>query len=620
MRQVSSEGALRRFRRCPVAPSCQVPGVSTQARPSAAALMMAGVFAVTQGLVADQGTAGSPVSSNTSPPMGYVGSAACARCHPDIYDRFLRTDMGQSLSEANTSAHLAKVKSRTSVYDKERGSYFDVFRDGDELYQSEYALDAEGHELYRHREKLAYAIGTGENGWTYLVERGNYLFQAPLSYYAKTRAWGLSPGHELGFNRAITTGCIVCHSGRAQPVPHRDAAYQRPAFTELAIGCENCHGPGHLHVEERPKSAPLGSAVDSSIVNPAKLPTWLADNICMFCHQEGDARVLQPGKDYLDFRPGTPLHQTIVIFSLPAAAKSGEQSPLLNHYSLMISSRCYRDSGRKLSCLTCHDPHVQPAVAEAPDYYRSKCLTCHTEASCKLSLSARRKQASDDCANCHMPRKQLETIAHSALTDHRIVRRPGEVYEPDAPRPSTPGLSDLIDLDAEPDQAGSAVSPLTALIALRQLADRGEPYKSRYLAMLSQVAPSYPDNPLVLGMLARKAVQDGTPEGNRQVMRDLSRAIQSGSTWPSDYDLLGTLLLRVGRPQEAADVVGRGIALAPYTPSLYPLMADCDEAMRKTAEAIDALKRGIVLFPEASSMRAQLARVESASREPASHR
>ena len=573
------------------------------------AIAMLGRVCGAAGPRADQ-TASTPAFRNNAPGVKFVGSAACATCHQDIYDEYARTDMARTISPADDPAQLARANSHVSIYDKDRGSYFDVSHNGNHIDQGEYALDSSGHELYRHQETLAYAIGAGANGWTYLIERGSYLFQAPLSFYAKTGSWGLSPGHELGFNRAITTGCIVCHSGRALPVPHRDAAYQRPAFSELTIGCENCHGPGELHVNERSKGAPVEGSIDTSIVNPARLPGWLADNICMFCHQEGDARVLQPGRDYLDYRPGTPLDRTIVILTLADDTNTQRPSPLLNHYSLMVSSRCYRDSGGKLGCLTCHDPHVQPSAARAPAYYRSKCLSCHTETSCKLTVAARRR-ASDDCASCHMPKRQLQTIAHSALTDHRIVRHPGESDPSGAVGVAVAGLAGAFELDAEPGPETIALPPLTRLVALRQLADRGEPYKSQYLATLKQVAPGEPDNPLVLGMLARAAVQDGSSDGENRAIEDLSRAIQSGSTWAPDYDLLGTLLLRAGRAQEAADVVGRGIALAPYTASLYALMAECDEALRKRAAAVDTLERGLSLFPEERSMREDLARIRS---------
>ena len=85
---------------------------------------------------------------------------------------------------------------------------------------------------------------------------------------------------------------------------------------ELAIGCENCHGPGQSHVAAAQMGSPLGS-----ITNPAKLSSWLADNICMSCHQTGDARVLQSGKIYRDFRPGTELDDTLSIFLVPFSSR-----------------------------------------------------------------------------------------------------------------------------------------------------------------------------------------------------------------------------------------------------------------------------------------------------------
>ena len=72
--------------------------------------------------------------------------------------------------------------------------------------------------------------------------------------------------------------------------------YEDPPFQELSVGCENCHGPGMLHVEQRHKAAPLEGSSDPSIVNPAKLSPRLANEVCMSCHEGGDDRVPQPGK------------------------------------------------------------------------------------------------------------------------------------------------------------------------------------------------------------------------------------------------------------------------------------------------------------------------------------
>ncbi len=98
--------------------------------------------------------------------------------------------------------------------------------------------------------------------------------------------------------------------------------------------------------------------VVESIVNPAKLSPWLADNICMSCHQIGDARVPQAGKQYRDFRPGTALDDTFAVFLVPFGPGSAPKDDLLEHYLSMRLSKCYRNSQGKLGCISCHDPHV----------------------------------------------------------------------------------------------------------------------------------------------------------------------------------------------------------------------------------------------------------------------
>lgn len=548
---------------------------------------------------------------NTQLGVQYVGSKACAQCHADIYREYMQTAMGRSMVPPGDAPDFPAAP--VIIQSEKLQRQFEVFRKDGALYQSEFEVDASGNDVFRDTQRIAYIMGAGQNGIGYLVQKGNYLFEAPLTYYTRSRSWGLSPGYELadyGFLRPVPEACIVCHSGRALPVENRPGLYQNPAFEQLAIGCENCHGPGQLHVEQRLKGSPLRGA-DLSIVNPVRLPSWLADNTCMMCHQAGDTRILQPGKSYADFRPGAPLDQTVAIFAAPFTPASPPRSPLLQHYELMILSRCYRASlrtGKIMSCITCHDPHFQPPAAQAPAYYRKKCLICHTERSCTLALAARLRQ-SDNCIGCHMPQQHLERIAHSALTNHRIIAHPGEPFPQAAFEQTTSALLDLVQVDAAPG-ARTAPPDIVLFQAYGELMSKNPAYKSRYEKLLDQLASSQPRSPVILSALARRALAGGTPGDLTAAKDKLSQAINEGSTLDSDYDLESQLLDRSGETAEAISILKRGIALNPYSPRLYKRLALLYIRARDYGDALGVMKQEIKIYPEDSFMRMLIQRAE----------
>ena len=136
-----------------------------------------------------------------------------------------------------------------------------------------------------------------------------------------------------------------------------------------------------------------------------------------------------------------------------------------------------------MSCLTCHDPHVQPTT-NAVEYYRQKCLTCHSEQSCRLPLHDRQLKApSDDCQGCHMPKQPVIGIAHSILTSHRIVKTPEEEFPNDSFLANKLDLGGLIHLDAIPGQPDQ-VPPLTLLHALGEIGTTDPSYVPSYLQAL----------------------------------------------------------------------------------------------------------------------------------------
>jgi hypothetical protein len=538
---------------------------------------------------------------------GYVGSRACARCHPSIYESFSRTDMGRSMSEA-TGESLARIPQTANVAAPSLNRGYEVYTEDGKLYQSEFAATFAGKEVFRETRKLDYLIGSGANGIGAIVKEGEYLFEAPLSFYAKPGQWALSPGYEFGdygFNRPILTGCIACHSGRPRVAEAERGRFQEPPFAELAIGCENCHGPGEAHV----LTADMG-LLPGSIVNPAKLSPWLTNNICMSCHQTGDARVLQPGKTFRDFRPGTPLHDTQSVFLVPFRRESAPKDDLLEHYLSMRLSKCYLNSGGRLTCISCHDPHVQPPHQEAPEYFRRKCLSCHTEKSCAVPVSLRQhKTPPDDCAGCHMPKRDVNAISHSVLTNHRIVAEAEEPFPDIAFHMTTPQLPDLVNLTADPATTES-LSPLARLRAYAQVVLAHSEYRPRYWSLATQLKTSHPENVDVLEALADEAVQKHSAEASSQAVQYLQEAIRHGATNPVTFEELAKLLAAANRDSEALDVLQKGIKLAPYDAELFRASVKILFARDQMREACAVATEGQRKFPQDDVLRGLLRRCD----------
>ncbi|HEX4228214.1 MAG TPA: hypothetical protein VHZ07_06060 [Bryobacteraceae bacterium] len=523
---------------------------------------------------------------------GYVGSKTCYGCHTEIYRSFIKTDMGRSLHLASDLDQSA-LPAEASVSLPSSGRTLRVFHDADGWHQSESEPN-----VFVDEHKLSYAVGAGSNGFTFLINRGNRLFQAPLSFYSKTAAWELSPGYEFAdyaFTRPIPDGCVFCHSGRAQPVANRPAEYLNPPFEELSIGCENCHGPGEAHVHD-PKR-------EGTIVNPAKLSSRLAENICMGCHQEGDDRVLLPGKSYADIRPGHWLLETLAIFKIPAQTEQQREQDLLEHNEAMQASRCFRESGGKLSCLTCHDPHVQRR-GEVSAYFRPKCLTCHNEQSCKVPLAARQQHAPpDDCIGCHMPKRAIATISHSALTNHRIPARPDEPLPASLPAWGLSGDTGLRVVDRKGN--GTAVVPdVTLLAAYNALAAKSPEYRQRFLDLLDKLDHAHDKSPYVQAALAHKALAEGK---NEQALDYLEIGIQFSDA--TVYLDKAKALVNVGRVDDAATTLAAGVELFPYQQELRKTLILEYINLKRYTDAQKAMEEYVGLFPEDSFMRKLLERV-----------
>jgi hypothetical protein len=498
-----------------------------------------------------------------------------------------------------------------SVFDKDSNQYFSVTSKNGQLFQSEYSLDGSGNKQYEQTEKTDYVIGAGEDGFGFLIQLDHYLFEAPLSYYTTSHSWGFAPGYEIknrGFTRPILGRCILCHSGRPNPVVGQVGLYKNPAFDELSVGCENCHGPGEAHVLERSQDQMTGveplSGGDSTIVNPGRLSGWLADNVCMRCHQGQDVRVELPSKSFQDFRPGQELGKYLAIFKIAPEPGASPSALPLEHYFGMTLSKCYRSGN--LHCITCHDPHVASSAPESLAQYRSQCIRCHGEQGCKLEAAKRHATTPpDDCLACHMPKRTVSTIAHAALTDHSIPAHASSTFGVSEPSPAN-GKPELLLLTAHSEQWNrlDSVPAPVLLQAYDSLVREGRREFEPMLAEMSlRLSASPSSDPAILRVFARAEFRKGTGSAMLKAINDMERVFRLTSPNVDDYLLLGNLYSGTQRAKDAVQVLEQGRRSNPYFREIYELLATNYITLGQYGDALGVTQQGLQLFPDDSNLR-----------------
>ena len=239
---------------------------------------------------------------------GYVGSQPCASCHRKISESFQRTEMARSWSLV---ADAPPIEQDGEVHDAKSDLHYKIERRDEGLFVREYLLDEEGQEIHSHEVEVSYAVGSGLHGRSYVSQDRGYLTFLPVAWYSDAGHWALSPGYEktnIRFSRSVPPQCVGCHNAEPTFIAGSGNRYRLPL--PHGIGCESCHGPGGEHVEQQRRAMTGGEQPDdahSAIVNPARLPPDLQQDVCLQCHLLGETVVMQPGKDTFDFRPGLRL-------------------------------------------------------------------------------------------------------------------------------------------------------------------------------------------------------------------------------------------------------------------------------------------------------------------------
>lgn len=382
-----------------------------------------------------------PPLSSAPVAQGFVGNMACAPCHAQAFRDHQHSRHAVTLHLASR-ADLGRLAPRPAPLPGGKA-------------RVEQAPDGDGYKVVipatGRAGPLQYVLGSGKSGMTYVTLMGSHLFEMRASYFPGEGKWKVTPGQEAGVGGAAMGAdhsgeearqCIACH---AVTLPDNSNTPEKRFF---GVGCESCHGAGGRHVAAMQTGA--GSAGD---IRMARLGQWDArrlNELCGKCHRNADA-----------------------VDASPDATPDLSVTSRFQPYALMLS-RCFKESGSRLSCAACHNPHQN--TSRNQQVYEAVCLNCHTgkqvvgtepetgkQAASLLKVGKTTREPSETetkqdvagtkhmapphaaasarvsvpkvcpvnartgCIGCHMPRKQVMSTALIGTTapDHFIrVRRP----------------------------------------------------------------------------------------------------------------------------------------------------------------------------------------------------
>jgi predicted CXXCH cytochrome family protein len=378
---------------------------------------------------------------------------------------------------------------------------------------------------------------------------------------------------------------MFCHNAYPEIPATNQAPGSDPVFLGSlpeGIDCQRCHGPGGEHVKNSGRGG---------IVNPAKLSPDRRMEVCMQCHLETTSgripAVLQRfDRNAFSYIPGQPLADFAISFDhAPGTGHEGKFEAVSSVYRLR-QSRCFLESGGKLECATCHDPHRIPRGEEAARHYSSVCMQCHASVAHPEGVKA----AADGCITCHMPKRRADDAPHVIMTDHLIQRRvPGGLLTEFAERPPEEYHGEVVAYYPSPlpetprnalyravAQVGLGNNVAAGLPALARLIDENKPREAEFYMVLGdgwksiakprEAAAAYQraleiDPASVRGMRALAEVD--APHAEQILARAVQIAPDDAESW-----------FRYGVLTSSAERIRKAILLNPWLPDQSRRLAE----------------------------------------------
>jgi len=384
----------------------------------------------------------------------YVGSAACADCHRQVYEEWANSPHALMVRRPGPESVVGdfsglewSIPLAEGVPPPDGGPVARMGRDGDGYVMS---LRKPGTDAFEHFT-IDWVVGF-QMRQTYLHEEsGGVLRRLPIQWSVERQEyfpyWNLQEGSPItnedlwaqmrSVNSAWNLFCARCHVTKLT-VHDKDDAHTRAhvEWVDEGIACESCHGPGSHHVDyfEGNYVNRLAAFVNGRIrgepvayvANAPKLAAGPSLSVCARCHGPDIAMVSTDA--YRRYEPGysgegrlNDLSPHFTEYPLQPDRQAptvecwadGRPKGIGMLFRSFVESACVDHSSPDTTgprCYDCHDPHANqrptsPGLLEPSAASNAYCLKCHDHLRDRIEEHSMHRAGTPGsfCYDCHMP-------------------------------------------------------------------------------------------------------------------------------------------------------------------------------------------------------------------------